>query len=73
MSKILHSNGCPKCKILKKKLDDAKIEYKEKHDPEFLTNHGFFSFPAMEIDGKAFNFYESVIWIKNQNGDDSHE
>ena len=32
MDIILYSTGCPKCKILKKKLEDKNIDYVESDD-----------------------------------------
>jgi len=61
----LYSNDCPKCKILKERLDEKEIEYEEKNDTEFLKKHGIFSFPAMEIEGRILKYYEAIKWLKN--------
>ena len=67
MKAVLYSNRCPRCEILKDRLKKHKIEYEEKDDTEFLIQNGIFSFPAIKIDEEIFNFYEAILWIKNQN------
>lgn len=51
MKATLYSNGCPKCRVLKEKLDASGIDYEESNDASFLEKQGILSFPAMEIDG----------------------
>lgn len=64
---ILYSTGCPKCKILKKKLDDANIVYKENNNVDDMLKLGLEQVPVLFVDGTVFNFGEAVKWIKEQN------
>lgn len=64
---ILYSTGCPKCKILKKKLDDANIVYKENNNVDDMLKLGLEQVPVLFVDGTVFNFDEAVKWIREQN------
>ena len=44
----LYSNNCPRCNILKKKLDDAKIEYELSTDFQEVINEGFRTAPVLK-------------------------
>jgi len=62
----LYSTYCPKCKILEKKLDNAKIEYTICDDKEFMMRKGFDFMPVLDVDGQVMNFGEAVKWANNQ-------
>lgn len=51
---ILYSNHCPKCDIVKEKLDEKKIDYKIVDDIEWLTENGFNDMPVLEVNGVRF-------------------
>lgn len=63
---ILYSTGCPKCKILKKKLDDKNIHYTECNDVDYMLSLGFKDVPVLEIDKKYYNFGEAIKWLTMQ-------
>ena len=55
---------CPKCKVLKKKLDEANIKYGVFDDVEEMIKMGFENVPMMKVgDGDFLNFAESVKWV----------
>ena len=62
----LYSTYCPKCKILEKKLNDAKIEYTICDNKELMIQKGFDFMPVLEVDGQVMNFGEAVKWANNQ-------
>lgn len=64
---ILYSNDCPKCKILKTKLDEKNITYDICSDIELMILKGFQSMPILEVDGKIMNYLNAINWIKEQN------
>lgn len=59
----LYSTHCPKCNVLKAKLDQAGINYFEENDVKKMTKKGFLSAPMLEVDGNVMNFKESMEWI----------
>ena len=61
----LYSTGCPKCKVLKSKLDSKQIEYTIIEDIEVMKNKGFNSLPVLEVDGTVYEFREAVNYVNN--------
>ena len=66
MNVILYSTGCPKCNILKKKLADAKIDYKVVEDVDVMVSKGLKEVPWLEVDGNLMNFADSSKWINER-------
>lgn len=70
MNCILYSTGCPKCKILEKKLTLANIEYEVITDEEKIITtckeNATNSLPLLEVDGKFYNFSNAVKWVGEQ-------
>lgn len=62
---------CPKCKVLKKKLDEANIKYGVFDDVEEMIKMGFENVPMMKVGEKiVLDFSEAIKWINNnKNGD----
>ena len=60
---ILYSNNCPRCKILKKKLDDNKINYEIIDDVDTMIDKGLSTVPALDINGRMLDFKEAVEWV----------
>lgn len=63
---ILYEHGCPKCKVLKMKLDKSGIEYETVNDIEIMKAKGFSEAPKLEVDGVVYGFKEAVNWIGEQ-------
>lgn len=59
---VLYSNHCPKCNIVKSKLEAKNIEYELVDDTEWLAENGFDQMPVLEVDG---NKMFSMIDINN--------
>ena len=66
MNVILYSTGCPKCNILKKKLADAKIDYRVVEDVDVMLSKGLKDVPWLEVDGNLMNFVDSSKWINER-------
>ena len=63
---ILYEHGCPKCKILKTKLDQKGIEYETINDVELMKAKGFKEAPKLEVDGVVMDFKQAVDWVKER-------
>ena len=63
---ILYEHGCPRCKVLKTKLDQKGIIYENVTDIELMKAKGFEEAPKLEVNGVIMNFKESVEWIGEQ-------
>ena len=62
---ILYSTGCPKCNILKKKLDAAGIEYAEVTDVNIMTELGIDAVPVLKVNDKMLSYMEAVKYIND--------
>jgi glutaredoxin len=63
---ILYQHGCPRCKVLKVKLDQKGIQYDEITDVEVMKEKGFQEAPKLEVNGVVYGFKEAVEWIGEQ-------
>lgn len=66
MNIILHTTNCPRCKVLKSKLDQKSINYKINTDVDLMMQKGFTTAPKLEIDGVVYDFKEAIEWIGEQ-------
>ena len=63
---ILYEHGCPRCKVLKAKLDQKKIQYTNISDVELMMAKGFEEAPKLEVNGVVMGFKDAVKWIGEQ-------
>jgi glutaredoxin len=63
---ILYEHGCPKCKILKMKLDQKGIKYDNVTDIEVMKEKGFTEAPKLEVNGVVMSFKQAIEWLKGQ-------
>ena len=62
----LYSNNCPKCRILKDRLDKNKIEYVKSDNFLKLIENDISSVPVIELEnGELLLFDEAYDWIFN--------
>ena len=68
MNIILHTTNCPKCNILKKKLDSKGIEYKENFniDVDYMLSLGIDTTPILQVDDEYMEFTKANEWVNNQ-------
>lgn len=62
----LYTTDCPKCKVLKKKLDEKGLSYVECADIDKMVSKGIMSVPVLEIEERLLQFSEAVEWANNQ-------
>ena len=60
---ILYSTGCPKCSVLKKKLEKAHIAFSEVHDIDEMRSIGLMSAPALLVGDDLMLFSDAVRWV----------
>ncbi len=60
---ILYSTGCPKCKVLKSKLDENGVSYIECNDIDEMKRLGLLESPALSVDGEMLGFYDAINWM----------
>lgn len=61
---MLYTTGCPKCRILEKKLDDKGVEYDKCEDKEVMKSLGIVSVPVLKLDdGSMLGYFEAVKYV----------
>lgn len=68
MKIILYSTNCPKCTILKKKLNKKQIVYTEINNIELMQELGINQVPILDVGGKLYNFKQANDWVEAYNG-----
>ena len=63
---ILYSTGCPRCDVLKDKLDAKSISYSINNSVEEMTELGISDVPVLSVNGQMLKFKEAVDWANNQ-------
>lgn len=62
----LYTTHCPKCNVLKSKLDSKNIEYKIVEDVDTMQNKGFSSAPVLEVDNETLDFVNAIKWVNER-------
>lgn len=66
MVTIYTTETCPRCKVLKKKLEQKNIMFNEVNDVEQLKLLNIDAVPVLDIGGKLLDFSEANNWINEQ-------
>ena len=63
---ILYSSStCPKCKVLKMKLDKAQIPYEVNENIEEMKELGIKSLPMLKLSDKLLDFMAALAFVKD--------
>ncbi len=65
MNVILYSTGCPKCKILEKKLNEKNVTYTNVSDVETMLSMGLSTVPMLEVGGDMMKFSDAIKFVNN--------
>ena len=60
---VLYTTGCPVCKMLKDRLDQAGVSYEIEEDANKMIELGFKSAPMLRVDDKFLNAGEAIKWL----------
>ena len=63
---ILYSTGCPKCKVLKMKMDAKGIQYTENSSVDEMLKLGIKSAPILSVNGELMDFNSALTYIKGK-------
>ena len=70
---IFYTTNCPRCQVLKKKMDSLEIEYNICNDIDKMEKLGIMTVPTLEIEEEMFDsstlttlldFSQAVKWLK---------
>lgn len=59
----LYSNGCPRCNVLKKKLDAKGIAYEVNDSIDDMLTLGLSQVPVLKVGADLLDFVEANKWI----------
>ena len=62
----LYSTCCPKCQILKKKLDAKDINYITITDTNTMLSMVLNFLPVLQVEEKLLDFANAVEWVNKQ-------
>ena len=60
---ILYSTGCPRCYVLKRKLDEKGIAYSENNNVDEMLAMGIMEAPMLKVDDVLMDFTTAVKLI----------
>ena len=63
---ILYTNGCPKCKVIKSKLEAKDIKFTESDNIDELISHDIQSFPVLKVGEEFLSFVDANAWVNAQ-------
>ena len=63
---VLYSTGCPKCGVLKRKLDSVGIQYDVVSDVDEMLELGMSSAPFLGVNGELLDFNKAMVWVRSQ-------
>ncbi len=66
MIEVYSTEYCPRCKMLKERLNSKNIEFKENQNEEEMANLGFTTIPILKTeDGELLDFGKAIAWINS--------
>lgn len=63
---VLYSTGCPKCKILERRLGDKNVEYSENNSVDEMISLGFTELPVLKVGEDMLSFKDALAWVNQQ-------
>jgi glutaredoxin len=67
----LYSTGCPKCAVLKKKLEEKGVSFSEFTDVDRMMEMDIQSVPMLYAEGELMDFAEAIGWINQYAASDA--
>ena len=66
MITVYSKPDCPKCHVLKLKLNQKSIEYSEIQDVDKMVEMNILSLPMMDVDGTLLTFEQAVKYVNER-------
>lgn len=66
MNITLFTNNCPKCEVLKQKLEDKGLNFEICIDKKEMMKLGMMSMPQLKIDDEIMIFSQAIQWVNKQ-------
>lgn len=68
-SVILYTTGCPRCIVLKKKLNSKGILYEENNNVEEMLSLGINEVPMLKVGETLMDYSKAIKWLISNEGD----
>lgn len=65
MDVVFYSTGCPRCSVLKQKLESKNIEFETVTDIDKMIELGIQSAPILTVDGEVLDFTKAIKWVNS--------
>ena len=66
MIEIFTTEGCGRCNMLKQRMIEKNIDFKENDDEEEMARLGFMTVPMLRTDeGELLDFGKAISWINS--------
>ena len=63
---LLYTTGCPKCRILEKKMTDKGLKFEKCENPKTMQDLGITSVPMLKCpDGKMLAYFDAVKLVNS--------
>lgn len=62
--KLFTSPTCPNCQVLKRLMDENKIQFSEVQDYNVMEEEGVMSLPTMKAEDRLLPFMDAVNYIR---------
>ena len=62
----MYSIGCPRCNVLKQKLDQKGIKYTENDSVEEMQKLGISLVPVLCVGDMLMDFTTAIQWVNDQ-------
>lgn len=66
MEVVLYSTGCPKCEVLKTKLEAKNIEFSTNDNVDEMLSMGINQVPVLKVNDEFLEFSKANDWINEQ-------
>ena len=63
---MLYTSHCPKCNVLRTKLDNTGITYEIFDDVDKMIEMGMTTVPILSVDGQNMTYSESIKWLRER-------
>lgn len=62
----LYSTGCPRCSVIKQKLEAKGIDFVINSDVKKMKSLGMKTAPGLEVNGTLLDFAQANSWVNAQ-------
>lgn len=65
---VLYSTNCPRCQVLKRKLEEKGVDFELETNVDKMLDLGIEIAPVLFVDGNLMDFGKAIKWIETLEG-----